>query len=534
MNNLLYLIAKSPLSDLLENKLYSSRFESEMKMLESLNQIENISIATKIKDSVKDMELPFFIRGSAGGSLVLYLLGFTPIDPVKNNITFERFINQYRTSLGDIDFDLPRTLRNNIMNNVNSKLNNNIGILCTKVYYKEKSSIREAIRQVCNYRKFIPKEIFYDKEILSNFIKEKCNGNPDNVLNKANELKGKLNFYSTHVGGITILNQNDKYIEKKTKPSKQKLPLVALDKNDIDKQKRFKIDLLSNTGLDIINMVYGNIELTHLNFPLDDKVLNLIGEGNTIGIVYGESPLIRTTFTDYHKKYKIKNIEDIAKCLSIIRPMCRGENNNAIVSNLIFDDDWITTLSETLNIDYAEADKVRRRLAKNDGTDSDIKKQLLTKVSSSRLKQLMQIKNYGFCKAHAMNYAMLIYCQSYAKVYKTCEFFCAVLNTINGRIYDDWVYFFDALKNGMKIKANKKSDTYIVKNGSCKIIQPKNGIQLLLKSMSPLEEIQKFNGLTSLIGIEQLHLIACSRSYKDLVFSTELIDGNLVNVITYL
>jgi DNA polymerase III subunit alpha len=530
MDQLLFHLASSDRIDLIENEPYSSRFESEAKVIEQLKQIENIVQAIEIKKVVEELNLPFFIRGSAGGSLILYLLCFTDIDPVKHNITFERFLNEFRTSLGDIDFDLPRQMREQVMLRVKERFNkpkDTFGIICTRVYYKARSALREAIRQVCRYRRFIPKEVLNDREQLDIFLRTVCFTDPEKVYNKAKTIEGSFHHYSTHVGGITKIKPDDKIITNTNRynPSHEQLPLICADKNDIDKDKRFKIDLLSNSGLDVIYNIYGKIELNESKFPLDNEVFDMIGEGNTIGIVYGESPLVITTFQKYHSKYGLKKIEDIAKCLSMIRPMCRQDNKD---SDLIFDDDWITTLSDILQVNYSEADCIRRKLSKD---DSDTKSKLLTKISTKRLKQLMQIKYYGFCKAHAMNYANLVYCQAYAKYYKRNDFYCAVLNTINGRIYDDWVYFYSALRSGCKIRAHKAGDTYVIKNG---YIQPKNGYQMLLRPLSPLQEISQFNGLTRLQGLDKLHLIACSRHYKDVVFSTELQAGELVNVVTYI
>ena len=51
--------------------------------------------------------IPHVTRGSCGSSLVCYLLGISNVDPIKYNITFERFLNDYRDTLPDIDLDFP-------------------------------------------------------------------------------------------------------------------------------------------------------------------------------------------------------------------------------------------------------------------------------------------------------------------------------------------------------------------------------------------------------------------------------------------
>lgn len=46
-------------------------------------------------------------RGSAANSLVCYLIGVTAVDPVANQLLFERFLSENRTTWPDIDIDLP-------------------------------------------------------------------------------------------------------------------------------------------------------------------------------------------------------------------------------------------------------------------------------------------------------------------------------------------------------------------------------------------------------------------------------------------
>jgi len=522
-------------SDLLTNPVYQARLNEELTLIEQLGQTENILLALEIKKIIQSFTIPFFIRGSAGGSLVLFLLGFTTIDPVKNNILFERFINIHRDTLGDIDFDLPRKLRDKIMEkvfHVFSKKNIMIGRLCTRVYYRHNSAIREILRRL-NIRTTIPKEIMQDTDVFKQFLSSH-NINYDTVISKAKEIENTLRYTSAHVGGITVMKDDEKWIIKKDVKSKQ-IPLVHLDKNDVDEQKRFKIDLLSNSGLDIIREIYPVNSLAEHYFPYEQNVFDMIGKGDVIGLIYGESPLLKSVFQTYHAKHKIQSIEDIAKCISIIRPMGRGQGKEGLYSELIFDDDYIIALANILNVSYSDADKQRKKLAKD---DPELVKKLKKLIPPQRLKQLMQIKQYGFCKAHAMNYAQLIYCQAYAKFHKPHEFFCAVLNNLNGRVYADWVYFFDALKHGIKIFATKKNDKYIVKsnkNNNTKHIQPSSGIQPRLFSMSPSKEIKSFGGFTSLINTHELnHIVACSRHWKDYDFRTILLENELVNQVNIL
>ena len=60
-------------------------------------------------------------RGSAAGSLVAFALDITGIDPVKNNLLFERFLNEERYSMPDIDIDLPDVYRTEFLHYVRDR-----------------------------------------------------------------------------------------------------------------------------------------------------------------------------------------------------------------------------------------------------------------------------------------------------------------------------------------------------------------------------------------------------------------------------
>ena len=61
-------------------------------------------------------------RGSAAGSLVAYALGITDIDPLQNELLFERFLNPERVSLPDIDIDFCMNRRGEVIDYVTQKV----------------------------------------------------------------------------------------------------------------------------------------------------------------------------------------------------------------------------------------------------------------------------------------------------------------------------------------------------------------------------------------------------------------------------
>src|SRR5258708_21912310 len=60
-------------------------------------------------------------RGSAAGALVAYSMGITNIDPLQNELLFERFLNPERVDLPDIDTDFCMNRRGEVINYVTQK-----------------------------------------------------------------------------------------------------------------------------------------------------------------------------------------------------------------------------------------------------------------------------------------------------------------------------------------------------------------------------------------------------------------------------
>ena len=57
-------------------------------------------------------------RGSAAGSLVSYTLFITDVDPIEYGLLFERFLNEERAQMPDIDLDIPDQKRDEIIDYV--------------------------------------------------------------------------------------------------------------------------------------------------------------------------------------------------------------------------------------------------------------------------------------------------------------------------------------------------------------------------------------------------------------------------------
>ena len=79
---------------------YRKRMEKEVYILESTDNIDYMLVQyDTVNWARRNGILVGCGRGSAGGSLVLYLLGITLIDPIQYDLLFERFLLPERAGL---------------------------------------------------------------------------------------------------------------------------------------------------------------------------------------------------------------------------------------------------------------------------------------------------------------------------------------------------------------------------------------------------------------------------------------------------
>lgn len=163
------------------------KFESYLlQVVEFLNLIDS-------KYTGKN-KIQHIIRGSSGSSLVCYCLGITNIDPVKEKICFSRFLNDKRTSMPYIDIDFPYNRRAEIFDLLNKSYPNQIARISNHIKYKEKSALRQALRDK-GYNKFVSKYT----NIYKKFPEWR-----EELIDKKEKLLGKFRCYSLHCGGIVM------------------------------------------------------------------------------------------------------------------------------------------------------------------------------------------------------------------------------------------------------------------------------------------------------------------------------------------
>ncbi len=450
-------------------------------------------------------------RGSAANSAVCYCLGITPIDPVSNNLVFERFLNESRKGWPDIDLDLPSgDRREAVIQEIYRRYGKHGAAMTANVIsYRGRSAARE-----------IGKALNFSPSILDRFSHLFANGDFPHTLDLESQIEqsglpknhprmpafvrlyhaiyGLPRHLGQHSGGMIICqNKLSSFVplENASMPGRV---VAQWDKDDCEDLGIVKVDLL---GLGMMSVMQDALELCRergrpldlAHIPKDDeKTFEIMQHADTIGVFQIESRAQMATLP----RMKPKCFYDVVIEVAIIRPgPIQGDMVHPYLNRRAgkepvsyFDDRLKPVLERTLGVplfqeqmlkiamimaDFSgdEAEELRRALSFHRSEER------MNKVSV-KLRAAMERKNiaqdkidkiiqaitsfalYGFPESHAISFAILAYASAYLKVHRAPEFYASLINNQPMGFYTPATIVKDAQRHGVKIKpvCVKKSD----------------------------------------------------------------------------
>ncbi len=122
---------------------YIPRIKEELKTYKHNKAIDFLLLDTDIKEYARSKGIyPGYSRGSVSGSLIAYILGMTDMDSVKHKLNFQRFMNEERVSLADVDTDYEPKHRDTIKNYIYNKE----GLYCADIVTFNTVALKGSIR----------------------------------------------------------------------------------------------------------------------------------------------------------------------------------------------------------------------------------------------------------------------------------------------------------------------------------------------------------------------------------------------------
>ncbi|MDO4936889.1 MAG: DNA polymerase III subunit alpha, partial [Sutterellaceae bacterium] len=244
-------------------------------------------------------------RGSAGGSLIAYLMGITEVDPIRFNLVFERFINPSRIDLPDVDLDYQSTKRTMVIDYLKAKYGedrvagiSNYGTLASASAFRDTGRIFGLTPMQMTATKLVPKEngISASLSEAADLVPEidKLKSDFPDVWRHALRFEGVMRSLGQHAAGTVVAGEplvNRAVVERRAEGN-----VVNWDKRVVEDYGLIKMDILGLSTLDVLDIAQEYIKKRHgadidyLALPLNDpKVLDAFARGDTTAVFQFDS-----------------------------------------------------------------------------------------------------------------------------------------------------------------------------------------------------------------------------------------------------
>ncbi len=275
-------------------------------------------------------------RGSAAGSLVAYVMQITDIDPLQNELLFERFLNPERISMPDIDIDFCMNRRGEVIEYVTRKYGRDqVAQIITFNTMAAKAAIKDVGRaldmpygEVDRIAKMIPTTIgiTIDQALKdSPHARHRLRSDPKikELIDAALRLEGLVRGAGVHAAGVVIAPKPLTELVPVTRAKNDDI-VTAYDMKAIEKMGLLKMDFLGLTTLTVIDDALKLIksttgtDLDMATIPLDDARTyeQVFHRALTSGVFQFESGGMR----DVLRRYKPNTVEDLTALNALYRP----------------------------------------------------------------------------------------------------------------------------------------------------------------------------------------------------------------------
>ena len=146
-------------------------------------------------------------RGSAANSAVCYALGVTAVDPIANELLFERFLSPARDGPPDIDIDIESDLREQAIQYVYQRYGRDYAAQVANVItYRGRSAVRDMARALGFSQ---GQQDAWSKQVSrwSPVADSDLDGIPEQVVDLATQIKELPRHMGIHSGGMVICDR---------------------------------------------------------------------------------------------------------------------------------------------------------------------------------------------------------------------------------------------------------------------------------------------------------------------------------------
>jgi error-prone DNA polymerase len=479
------------------------QIEEELGLIQRLGFAGYFLIVWDIINFCREHDVMVQGRGSAANSAVCYCLGITPVDPVSNNLVFERFLSESRKGWPDIDLDLPSgDRRESVIQEVYRRYGKHGAAMTANVItYRGRSAARE-----------IGKALNFSSNILDRFSHLFAHGDFPHTLDLTAQIEqaglpkahprmpafislyeaiyGLPRHLGQHSGGMIICQGKLSSFVPLENASMPGRVVAQWDKDDCEDLGIVKVDLL---GLGMMSVMQDAFELCRergrpldlAHIPTDDPATyEMMQKADTIGVFQIESRAQMATLP----RLQPKCFYDVVIEVAIIRPgpiqgnmvhpyLARRAGREEVT---YFDPRLEPVLGRTLGVplfqeqmlkiamimaDFSgdEAEELRRALSFHRSGErmnrvsvkliaAMERKGVAPEVIEKIIQSIASFALYGFPESHAISFAILAYGSAYLKAHRAPEFYASLLNNQPMGFYTPATIVKDASRHGIRIQ----------------------------------------------------------------------------------
>ncbi|MFF6878786.1 DNA polymerase III subunit alpha [Streptomyces sp. NPDC012474] len=515
---------------------YWERMHHELDIIAHHGFASYFLTVSQVVEDVRRMGVRVAARGSGAGSLVNHLLGIAHADPIEHRLLMERFLSKERVVLPDIDIDVESARRLEVYRAI-------IGRFGTErvatVAMPETYRVRHAIRDVGAALSMDPAEI---DRVAKSFphIRARDARAALEELPELRALAGEKEKYgklwelvegldalprgvAMHPCGVLLSDASLLARTPVMPTSGEGFPMSQFDKDDVEDLGLLKLDVLGVRmqsamahAVEEVERVSGvRVDLDGLP-PGDPQTYRLIQSTETLGCFQIESPGQR----DLVGRLQPAGFHDLVVDISLfrpgpvaadmVRPFIEARHGRAPIRYphpdlegplketygvVVFHEQIIDIVDIMTGCGRGEADRVRRGL-------SDPESQERIKVwfaqhaavngyDAETIQRTWEIVeafgSYGFCKAHAVAFAVPTYQSAWLKTHHPAAFYAGLLTHDPG-MYPKRLLLADARRRGVPVLPLDVNTSGVAHR--IELVSGKWGLRLALSDVHGISEAE--------------------------------------------
>ena len=511
-----YLHENESLSD--RNDEYYDRLKFELKVINKESYAGYFLLISDVVDWCKGRDILVGVgRGSAGGSLVSYLLGITGFDPLYKEcpLYFERFLNPDRVSPPDIDVDL--TDRDAVIEYLSDRFGSDkVLTIGTVMTFGIRSSLKEVAKSYGLNDKILQplfdvmpvdlgitsnKKLYEENEDYHSIIES--NNDLKAVWNYATKIEGLHKNPSIHASGILVCP----YDIKVPVSDSNGVKYTQYDMSNVEKLGYIKFDFL---GLDTLKIVENTIKKIKITKGIDvdinkvdywnpdKRTMSLIRTSQTTCVFQWESDGYKSLI----QRLKPDTFNELIDLNTLYRPgpaesgltdqYIRRKHGREKVTYIhdslsdvlnrqglpLFQEEIMLLCTRVAGFTMAEADVIRKAIGKK---DLDLLAKQQTKFvdgcvdiggfsqqkASDTWDMLQKFGRYSWNLSHGLAYTIISYWTAYLSANYPAEFFASNMDSKIDKYDRLLVIISEARRRGIKVNppsVNKSKDLHEVVN----------------------------------------------------------------------